>query len=141
MGWLMIALPSYCFVHSTIPGRCYNARQMTVPGEQSNSGPSLPLSGYRVLDLAGPMGIYCGKLMADMGADVIKVEPQGGDPMRGICPFIDGQPMIHSGDPCRLTEFSRPIRRTAPMPGEHNNDVLSDILGISPDKMTLGVKK
>ena len=38
------------------------------------------------------MAVYCGKLMADMGADVIKVEPPGGDPMRGIGPFVDGQP-------------------------------------------------
>jgi crotonobetainyl-CoA:carnitine CoA-transferase CaiB-like acyl-CoA transferase len=42
---------------------------MTVPVEQSDSGPPQPLSGYWVLDLAGPMGVYCGKLMADMGAD------------------------------------------------------------------------
>ena len=65
---------------------------MTDAGEQANLGPSRPLRGYRALDLAGPMGVYCGKLMADMGADVIKVEPPGGDPMREIGPFIDGQP-------------------------------------------------
>ena len=65
---------------------------MNIPGEISNTEPSLPLSGYRALDLAGPMGVYCGKLMADMGADVIKVEPPGGDPMRDVGPFIDGQP-------------------------------------------------
>ncbi len=51
-----------------------------------------PLAGYRVLDLAGPLGVFCGKLMADMGADVIKVEPPGGDPMRGIGPFVRDQP-------------------------------------------------
>ncbi|MDE2684750.1 MAG: CoA transferase [Chloroflexota bacterium] len=65
---------------------------MNIPGEISNTEPSLPLSGYRALDLAGPMGVYCGKLMADMGADVIKVEPPGGDPMRDVGPFIGGQP-------------------------------------------------
>ena len=65
---------------------------MPTPAEQPNSAPPLPLSGYRALDLAGPMGVYCGKLLADMGADVIKVEPPGGDPMREIGPFIDGQP-------------------------------------------------
>ncbi|MFQ6026668.1 MAG: CaiB/BaiF CoA transferase family protein [Dehalococcoidia bacterium] len=47
-----------------------------------------PLTGYRVLDLSGPMGVYCGKLLADMGADVIKVEPPGGDPMRRVGPFL-----------------------------------------------------
>ena len=31
--------------------------------------------------------MYCGKLFADLGADVVKVEPQGGDPMRGRGPF------------------------------------------------------
>ena len=51
-----------------------------------------PLTGYRVLDLSGPMGVYCGKLMADMGADVIKVEPPGGDPMRRIGPFVHDDP-------------------------------------------------
>ena len=60
--------------------------------EQTGFGPPQPLSGCRALDLAGPMGVYCGKLMADMGADVIKVEPPGGDPMRDIGPFIGGQP-------------------------------------------------
>ena len=47
-----------------------------------------PLSGFRVLDLSGPPGVYCGKLMADMGADVIKVEAPGGDPMRRLGPFV-----------------------------------------------------
>ena len=70
---------------------------MTGPAEESNatygSGPPQPLDGYRALDLSGPMGVYCGKLMADMGADVIRVEPPGGDPMRAIGPFIrDGSP-------------------------------------------------
>ncbi len=67
--------------------------QMAAPiGEHTNHDGSLPLSGFRALDLAGPMGVYCGKLMADMGADVIKIEPPGGDPMREFGPFIDGQP-------------------------------------------------
>ena len=51
-----------------------------------------PLTGYHVLDLSGPLGVYCGKLMADMGADVIKVESLGGDPMRRIGPFVYDQP-------------------------------------------------
>jgi len=51
--------------------------------------PRQPLAGYRVLDLSGPMGVYCGKLMADMGAEVLKVEPPGGDPMRSIGPFLN----------------------------------------------------
>jgi crotonobetainyl-CoA:carnitine CoA-transferase CaiB-like acyl-CoA transferase len=50
------------------------------------------LSGIRVLDLADETGAYCGKLLGDLGADVIKVEPPGGDPMRGIGPFFAGVP-------------------------------------------------
>ncbi len=37
------------------------------------------LAPYRVLDLTGPLGYVCGKVMADLGADVVKIEPPGGD--------------------------------------------------------------
>ena len=50
------------------------------------------LDGVRILDLASEMGWYCGKLLADLGADVIKVEPVGGDPARGRAPFWNGAP-------------------------------------------------
>ena len=50
------------------------------------------LSDYRVLDLAGPLGFHCSKLLADMGADVIKIEPPAGDPARSIPPFKDDIP-------------------------------------------------
>jgi crotonobetainyl-CoA:carnitine CoA-transferase CaiB-like acyl-CoA transferase len=50
------------------------------------------LSGVRVLDLAGPSGQYCTKLLADLGADVIKVEPPGGDPTRCHGPFYHDEP-------------------------------------------------
>ena len=55
-----------------------------------------PLTGFRVLDLSGPLGVYCGKLMADMGADVIKVELPGGDHMRRIGPFIQHRPQVET---------------------------------------------
>jgi benzylsuccinate CoA-transferase BbsE subunit len=49
-----------------------------------------PLEGIRTLDLSGAIGAYCTKLLADLGADVVKVEPPGGDELRGKPPFRDG---------------------------------------------------
>ena len=45
---------------------------------------------YRVLDLADEKGVYCGKLLGDLGAEVIKIEPPGGDTMRFRGPFHKG---------------------------------------------------
>ncbi len=45
------------------------------------------LDDIRVLDLAGETGVYGTKLLADLGADVIRIEPPDGDPMRSIGPF------------------------------------------------------
>ena len=45
------------------------------------------LTPYRVLDLAGESGLMCGKLLGDLGAEVIIVEPPGGHPARGLGPF------------------------------------------------------
>src|SRR5437870_13318090 len=42
------------------------------------------LAPYRVLDLTDESGFSCGKILADLGADVIKVEPPGGDAARHI---------------------------------------------------------
>ena len=51
-----------------------------------------PLQGFRVLDLADEMGALAGKMFADMGADVVKVEPVGGCPTRAIPPFLEDIP-------------------------------------------------
>jgi crotonobetainyl-CoA:carnitine CoA-transferase CaiB-like acyl-CoA transferase len=49
------------------------------------------LEGYRCLDLCGEQGFYCGKLLGDMGADVIKVEAPSGDPSRMRGPFYGNE--------------------------------------------------
>src|SRR3984957_19561634 len=50
------------------------------------------LNGMRMLDLTDEKGALCGKMFADMGAEVIKVEPPHGCPSRRIPPFLDDQP-------------------------------------------------
>src|SRR6185312_12404008 len=50
------------------------------------------LADLRVLDLAGGVAAgYCSKLLADLGADVILVEPPQGDDCRRLGPFPDGK--------------------------------------------------
>src|SRR5499427_6654416 len=46
------------------------------------------LRGYRALDLTGLSGQLCGRVLADLGMEVIKIEPPGGDPVRDLAPFI-----------------------------------------------------
>ena len=57
-----------------------------------NAPPAAALDDLRVIDLSDEIGAYCGKLLADMGADVIKVEPPEGDPVRGQAPFVEDEP-------------------------------------------------
>jgi benzylsuccinate CoA-transferase BbsE subunit len=52
----------------------------------------LPLSPYRALDLTDEKGYFCGQILTLLGADVIKVEPPGGDPGRNIGPFYHDIP-------------------------------------------------
>ena len=46
------------------------------------------LKPYRVLDLTGPLGFLTGKIFGDLGAEVIKIEPPGGDPARRLPPYL-----------------------------------------------------
>jgi crotonobetainyl-CoA:carnitine CoA-transferase CaiB-like acyl-CoA transferase len=50
------------------------------------------LSPYRVLDLTDEKGLLCGQILADLGADVVKVETPGGDSARWIGPFYHDDP-------------------------------------------------
>ena len=49
------------------------------------------LSPYTALDLSEGGFNWCGKLLADLGADVVKIEPPGGSPTRRLGPFVRGR--------------------------------------------------
>lgn len=50
------------------------------------------LKGVRVIELADELGEYCGKVLAGLGADVIKIEPVGGEKTRSYGPFYNDKP-------------------------------------------------
>ncbi len=50
------------------------------------------LDGLRVVELASERAAFAGKLLADLGADVIVVEPPGGHATRAYGPFVDDEP-------------------------------------------------
>ena len=50
------------------------------------------LAPYRVLDLTDERGLLAGKILADLGADVVQIEPPGGNPARNIGPFYGDDP-------------------------------------------------
>jgi crotonobetainyl-CoA:carnitine CoA-transferase CaiB-like acyl-CoA transferase len=58
------------------------------------------LSPYRVIDLACDRGILCGQILADLGADVIQVEPRAGSALRHTGPYWRDEP-----DPERSLAF------------------------------------
>ena len=58
-----------------------------------------PLDGFQILDLTRLRpGAYCTLLLADLGADIVKVEQPGtGDPLRDAPPLVDGVGAAHLG--------------------------------------------
>ena len=49
-----------------------------------------PLAHLRVLDFTGDLGALCGKILADLGADLVRVEPPGGSALRHSSANADG---------------------------------------------------
>jgi crotonobetainyl-CoA:carnitine CoA-transferase CaiB-like acyl-CoA transferase len=78
--------------YSNIPLKIRSARELhsayNLTMTQNNSG---PLAGLRVLDLAGESGLFCGRMLGELGAEVIKIEPPGGDSFRARGPWLAGE--------------------------------------------------
>lgn len=53
-----------------------------------------PLTGLSIVDLSGLPGAYGTRLMASLGAEVVKVEPPAGNAIRRLGPFVDGAPEL-----------------------------------------------
>ena len=53
--------------------------------------PAGPLADIRVLDLAGESGVFAGRMLAELGAEVIRVEHPDGSSVRLRGPFLDGE--------------------------------------------------
>ena len=53
-----------------------------------------PFDGVRVVELAGPLAAFAGRQLAELGAEVILVEPPGGARTRHRQPFLEGEPGV-----------------------------------------------
>jgi crotonobetainyl-CoA:carnitine CoA-transferase CaiB-like acyl-CoA transferase len=61
-----------------------------VPPTENVPAETLPLAGLRVLDMADERAELCGRVLADLGADVVRLEPPRGSPSRRMPPFAAG---------------------------------------------------
>jgi len=84
--------------------------------------PTAFLKGYRALDLTGVSGQLCGRMLADLGMEVIKIEPPGGDPARNLAPLIrssDGKTLsatfahLNAGKASKVLDLDQETDRAA----------------------------
>jgi crotonobetainyl-CoA:carnitine CoA-transferase CaiB-like acyl-CoA transferase len=79
-----------------------------------------PLDDLQVIDrTTGIAGPYCTKLFADAGADVVKIEPVGGDPL--LDHAVVGHHVV-PGAGYRFASVDRWLNRPAPTLGAHHRD-------------------
>ena len=106
----------------------YGVAAVTAPSPSAKSRPG-PLQGIRVLDftamLAGP---HCARLMADLGAEVIKVEGLEGDMIRGRPPLRDGNSSYFGALNCGKKSLSIDLKSEAAKPIIHQLAGLADVV-------------
>ena len=88
-----------------------------------------PLSGVRVLDLSAyAVGPWSASLLAMLGADVIKVDPPYGDPIRAVRPRLNGEPTTYTtsnqGKRCVMLDLKAPADREVTLALARSADVL-----------------
>ena len=98
-----------------------------------------PLDGLTVLELGEALGAYAGKLLADAGARVIKVEPPGGDRTRLYGPFLGDEPDIerslyyafyNTGKESAVLDLTTDADRKALRRLAETADIVLDSLGV-----------
>jgi crotonobetainyl-CoA:carnitine CoA-transferase CaiB-like acyl-CoA transferase len=57
---------------------------------------ALPLDGVRVIDLTDDSAAFATRMLADLGADVVRVEPEDGGPLRRLAPFAGDGPGVEA---------------------------------------------
>ena len=65
---------------------------MTAPSPMCGADAPGMLDGLRVIECADQGAEYAGLLLAGLGAEIIKLEPSGGNPTRAVAPFLDDRP-------------------------------------------------
>jgi crotonobetainyl-CoA:carnitine CoA-transferase CaiB-like acyl-CoA transferase len=108
------------------------------------------LQGYRALDLTTVSGQLCGRMLADLSMEVIKIEPPGGDPVRNLPPFIqsaDGKRLsttfahLNAGKASKVLDLDKESDRAAfRQLVEHADVVLESFQPGELDAKKLGYK-